>query len=298
MGGFAVRLFAVVLSVAASLFVYSSAIRPWFLHWGATPTEAVETDTTDLLVAPSGESGATRAITVEAPTRDVWPWVAQVGQGRGGFYSYDILENVLFQCDIHSVDRLLPQFDHPKTGDEFSFCSHGPPVTRTTLYVEPDRAIAYSPGWALIVRPTAAGQTRLIARSRGPRQPQLGALADFFAWNVAFDTVHFVMERKMLEGIKRRAEGAPTFSALEDDLQVLSWTVAFLVMVGASIAVFFGQRYAPQLALAWGGFGVWMFLMLVQPSVVVSLALIGVLLYAALGIARNARAFDKGNRRG
>jgi len=286
----AVRLLAVGLSVAVSLVLYSTALRPWFLHWGATQQEAAQGDATDGLVAQSTQDGATRAVTIDASVESVWPWIAQVGQGRGGFYSYDILENALFGCDIHSTDRLLAQFDHPKTGDEFRYCQNGPPVTRSTLYVETGRAVAYSPGWAMIVRPTAAGSTRLIARSRGPRRPQLGALADFFVWDVMFDTVHFVMERKMLEGVKRRAEGLRTFSPVEDDVQVLCWTIAFLTMVGATIGVFFGRRYAPQLLLAWAGFIVWLFLMLVQPTIIVALVLIGALIFGAMATVRTARA--------
>jgi hypothetical protein len=288
------RFFAVAVSAVAALCIYSFGIRPWFLHWGATPTEVAEADPTDRLVEPAGGDGATRAITIDAPVEDVWPWIAQVGQGRGGFYSYDVLENALFQCDIHSVDRLLPELDHPKTGDEFRFCSHGPPVTRTTLYVEPERAIAYSPGWALVVRATTTGRTRLIARSRGPRQPHLGVIGDFFVWDVAFDTVHFVMERKMLEGIKRRAEGGRIFSALEDDIQVLLWTIAFLIMAGAAIAAMLRRRFVRRIVLAWGAFGAWMFLMLIQPPIAVGFVLIGVLLYAAIATGRAEKAYDKG----
>jgi len=288
----AIRSIAVGLSIAISLTLYTIGIRPWFLDWGTVPRETTEADPTDRLVAGSTD-GATRAVTIDAPVSSVWPWIAQVGQGRGGFYSYDILENALFNCDIHSVDRLLPQFDYPKTGDAFRFCRQGPPVTRATLYVEPGRAIAYSPGWAMIVRPTAIGKTRLIARSRGPRLPPLGSVADFFVWDVVFDTAHFAMERKMLEGVRRRAEGRRIFSPLEDDIEVLSWTLAFLTMVVATIGVFFGRRFAPQVALAWGGFGVWMFLMLVQPPILVALVLVGVLLFAAVAIVRSANSSDK-----
>jgi hypothetical protein len=60
---------------------------------------------------------ATRAITVHAPAAQVWPWIAQLGQGRGGFYSYDTLEN-LVGCDIHSADRIVPQWQDLKVGDQ------------------------------------------------------------------------------------------------------------------------------------------------------------------------------------
>src|SRR5579864_508883 len=117
--GFLRRLGATGISIGMALLVYALIVRPWFMHWGATPAEIAASDSTDLLVASSVESPATRAITIHAPRATVWSWIAQVGQGKGGFYSYDILENVIFHCDIHSVDRIDPRFQHPHTGDEF-----------------------------------------------------------------------------------------------------------------------------------------------------------------------------------
>lgn len=288
---FAIRALAVVLSIAASLLIYSAFIRPWFVQWGATPQELAASDPTDRLAVRSG-GDATRAVTIDAPPRSVWPWIAQIGQGRGGFYSYDILENVLGRCDIHSTDRLLPQFDRPKTGDPFSFCGSESPATKSRLYVEPGRAIAYAPGWAVVIAPAGTDKTRLIARSRGLRGPDIGAIGDYLVWDVTVDTMHYVMERKMLEGIKRRAEGARPFSPLEDDVQVLSWTIAFLVMVAGTIGVFAGRRMSPQLGLAWAGFAVWMVLMLVQPPIVVCIALVGVLLAASVFVVRIEQAPD------
>jgi hypothetical protein len=230
----------------------------------------------------------------------VWAWVAQVGQGRGGFYSYDILEDALFQCEIHSADRILPQFQRHQTGDEFRFCLKGPPVSRSRLYVEPGRAIAYSPGYAMVVEPIHPTETRLIARGRGPRGPHLGRIADFLVWDVLYDTVHFVMERKMLEGIKRRAEGAQIDSPLADDVQVLLWTIAFAITLSSTIGVFFGKRFWPQLTVAWAAIVVWMFLMLVQPSIAVGVPLVIALVVVALGLlrppTRGARHMRNGER--
>jgi hypothetical protein len=66
----------------------------------------------------SGEDlTATRALTIQAKAEAVWPWIAQLGQGRGGFYSYDCLEN-LIGCDIHSADRIVPEWQGIEAGDE------------------------------------------------------------------------------------------------------------------------------------------------------------------------------------
>jgi hypothetical protein len=103
---------AIIGSVAAYLLV----VRPWQLRWGATGEErGAALDGDDLIANP--DLMATRAITVHAPAAQVWPWIAQLGQGRGGFYSYDTLEN-LVGCDIHSADRIVPQWQDLKVGDQ------------------------------------------------------------------------------------------------------------------------------------------------------------------------------------
>jgi len=134
----------------------------------------------------------------------------------------------------------------------------------------------------MVVEPAHPTETRLIARGRVPRGPHLGQIVDFFVWDVMYDTVHYVMERKMLEGIKRRAEGAPIQSALVDDVQVLLWTIAFAIAVMSTIRVFFGKRLWPQLMLAWAAVVVWMFLMLEQPSIAVGIPTVAALVFVAL----------------
>jgi hypothetical protein len=103
---------AVIGGVAAYLLV----VRPWQLRWGATDEERdASLDLDDLI--PNPDLMATRAITVHAAAEHVWPWIAQLGQGRGGFYSYDALEN-LVGCDIHSADQIVPQWQDVKVGDQ------------------------------------------------------------------------------------------------------------------------------------------------------------------------------------
>jgi hypothetical protein len=80
--------------------------RRWQLRWGATVEESGESLPGDDLISDP-DLAATRAVTVGAAAGQVWPWIAQLGQGRGGFYSYDFLEN-LAGCDIHSADQIVP----------------------------------------------------------------------------------------------------------------------------------------------------------------------------------------------
>src|SRR5215207_9703255 len=103
-------------AVIGSAAAYLLAIRRWQLRWGATDEEVDATLAGDHLIA-NPDLMSTRVITVHAPADQVWPWIAQLGQGRGGFYSYDALEN-LVGCDIHSADRVVPQWQDLKVGDQ------------------------------------------------------------------------------------------------------------------------------------------------------------------------------------
>ena len=90
--------------------------RARYLRWGATDDELNVALPGDELV-PAPDLTATRAVTVRAPAGEVWRWVAQLGQGRGGFYSYDFLEN-LVGCDIHSAERVVPEWQLIAVGDD------------------------------------------------------------------------------------------------------------------------------------------------------------------------------------
>jgi hypothetical protein len=180
---------------AAIPAIYLLALRPWHRRWGATAEETRRSLPGDELVPVPGYQH-TRAVTVEAPAEAVWPWLAQIGQGRGGFYSYDWLEN-LAGCDIHSADRIHPEWQDPRPGDTVAVLrGWGPKLAR----VDPGRALVIEHWGTYTVRPLDAGTSRLIARARHPRG--WGVLAYLLTTEIP----HFIMERQMLLGIKRRAE--------------------------------------------------------------------------------------------
>ena len=85
-----------------SLSVYVLLLRPWFLGWGVTRAELSKSLPGDTLVSQAN-STATRAITIHAPPQRVWPWIVQIGQERGGFYSYTWIENLL-GCGIVNAE--------------------------------------------------------------------------------------------------------------------------------------------------------------------------------------------------
>ena len=171
--------------------------------WGASPDEVSRELPGDDL-RPDADLTTTRAIGISAPPDCIWPWLAQIGSGRAGGYSYDWIGN-LFGLDVHSADVILPQFQDIKPGDEFPFGRHG--VMRVAA-VQPDHALVLcflGSTWvstlALFPLPET---TRLVSRSRitfahKPTPMQL-------LCTPIIELGGLLLERKMLLGIKERAE--------------------------------------------------------------------------------------------
>lgn len=188
---------------AGALAAYVWGIRPWHLRWGATDEE-VQAHLIGDGLAPSPKLRATHAITVNAPAADVWPWLLQMGQTRGGFYSYTWLENIV-GCHMRNADEVVPEWQELKVGDKVWLHPKAPPVE--VAAIEPGRAIVLK-GWgAFVLQPIDEKTSRLIIRSQGDYNPDLkNPILNFFLWRVVFEPAHFIMERKMLLGIKARAE--------------------------------------------------------------------------------------------
>jgi len=182
-----------VLALAAYLFV----LAPWSRRWGATSQEVHAPLPGDELIAHPGLK-MTRAVTVDAPVDAVWPWLAQLGQDRAAFYSYDWLEN-LAGCHLRNADRIHPEWQHREVGD--TVLLHPASGVKLARF-EPDRVYAFEGGWYFVLDPMPGARTRLLARSHLPRGvPSL-------VYAVFIELPHFVMERKMLLGIRARAERA------------------------------------------------------------------------------------------
>jgi hypothetical protein len=186
------------LAMLGALFpwAYAFTIRPWHLRWGATDEEVEKLLPGDELVPDPGIE-STRAITVSAPVEEVWPWLAQVGQDRGGFYSYEWLEN-LAGARMRNADRIHPEWQHREVGETvFLHPATGPKVAS----FEPGRAMVLE-GWgAFVVEPIDERSTRVILRSRTPRRPAL-----LLYYLLTIEIPHFIMERRMLKGLKERAQ--------------------------------------------------------------------------------------------
>ena len=200
------RAVAIGAGLAAGLVpvTYLAFLRHWCLTWGARPDEVASKLPGDELL-PAAGLVTTRAVTVDAPPEAIWPWLVQMGSGRGGAYTYDWIEN-LFGLDMHSADTILPQYQDIKVGDEFPL-GPGRAVMRVEV-LDPPRAFAIriaDQNWAWIFALVPEGSsTRLISRNR----IATGALAPAtrLLYTLFMEPGSLVMERKMLLGLKQRAE--------------------------------------------------------------------------------------------
>ncbi|HEX9034301.1 MAG TPA: hypothetical protein VF834_20850 [Streptosporangiaceae bacterium] len=187
--------------VAAS---YPFLWRNRCLTWGATADEVAMNLPGDELL-PDADIVTTRAVAISAPPSRIWPWLVQMGSGRAGAYTYDWIENLL-GLDMHSADVILPQFQDVSQGDEFPFGPMG--GTMRVEILDPERVCAwhYTEGdwvWILALLPDD-GTTRLVSRNRiniPAASPSARA-----TWAMLMEPGSLLMERKMLRGIKDRAE--------------------------------------------------------------------------------------------
>ena len=247
----AIAVLAALIS-ASHLFI----VRPWFAGWGATEQERASVWPGDEL-SPNADTVVTRAITIRAPTAEVWPWIAQVGQDRAGWYSYRLLENIV-GSRMPRVDTIVPSFQDRRAGDNVWMY---PPeraggVGHAILArIEPQRAFVMRTAtsgsaptadglgnsWSAILEPIDNHTTRLIMRSRGTDAP--GWWSPAFG-RLVFDPIHFTMERKMMATIAALAEGRRPGEA-PDLVQAGLWLAFGVLAVVALIQVVFSADWVP-----------------------------------------------------
>jgi hypothetical protein len=184
----------------AGAVAYRKLLRRSILTWGATNEEAEARLPGDELLEDA-DGVATRAITIDAPASAVWPWIAQIGPSpRGGAYTYDWIENLL-GLNMHSADRVLPEYQHPQLGEGFGYGTN----KMSFKIVEPEHVLATQRAdgnwvWSFILH-EQDDKTRLISRNRF----RLPRLRDRIGM-IPMEPGSLAMERKMLHGIKKRAE--------------------------------------------------------------------------------------------
>lgn len=198
-------------------------------HWGVDRETAERSYPGDKLV-PTPLWGWTHGIEIQAPASEVWPWVVQLGQNKGGFYSYQWLEN-LAGCDVQNADRVHPEWQTLKHGDPFNlhragapfsvvavesghyFLVHGYVDVRTgQVHPSPPAQGPLPPHhinltWLFLVEPLSPSdpwRSRFISRYRIACSDELSTHLSFGPWIV--EPIGFMMDRKMLVGVKERVE--------------------------------------------------------------------------------------------
>jgi hypothetical protein len=215
------RIALIGLGALATGLLVNEALHPWYMRWGATDAEISKKWSGDELVP--GTKMVTRAITINAPVEQVWPWIVQIGQDRAGFYSYTFLENLVL-ADMHNADRIMPLFQTRFVGDSLWMAPkyrYGGNARMVVVQLVPDRAmvLVMPPDfetamrgqrpkdgiWQFLLEPIDDHSTRLIMRGCGPEGFSI-------LRREIFDPGHFIMERGMMLGIKERAEKNQAFA--------------------------------------------------------------------------------------
>jgi hypothetical protein len=206
---------SIIAVLIIAFFVYRLLVLPWMNTWGATAEEIRATLPGDELVA-NPVSQTTQAVTIHAKPEQIYPWLLQLGVDRGGMYSYDWIEN-LFGLNVHTIDRIVPEYQNVKPGDFWGFTpkesGDGPGVYVAKL--DPNRAVLGCFGmrsvpptpctgtWQLVLQPQSDGTTRLILRARTDAASPMTGI-----FGAIFDPITFVMQRGMLLGFRDRIEAA------------------------------------------------------------------------------------------
>jgi hypothetical protein len=245
------RLGWVFLGFFALVFiVYFIVIFPWMLRWGASQAELTMTLPGDEVV-PNPMYRSTRAITINAPVENVWPWIAQLGQDRGGFYSYTWIENIML-ADIHNAAITNPEWLTRQEGELLPLAPRGYPLglvkrkeggigPRIRRFV-PDQAMVLE-GWgSFVLRPAGGEKTRFIVRDPTPSM----SFPLRLLWTVFFEPGHFAMERQMMKGIKVRAENRLGSGSVGQSLATTGFILT--AFIGA-IYVALTRRKVPWLTL-------------------------------------------------
>jgi hypothetical protein len=197
--GLAMGLLTGLVTATAVVVTYITVIGPWQRHWGATADEVARTLPGDRLLRPDAPT-TTRAISIDAPPDAVFPWLLQIGYGRGGWYSYDWIDN----DGRPSIGRIDPGLQQLLVGDRIEMVPGMGPIVRE---IELDHHIVCSgetDSWCVLVEPQPDGTTRLISRWRQDWPMRLATSV----WIALADPGAFMMEQKMLRTIRDLAEDA------------------------------------------------------------------------------------------
>ncbi len=223
-----VRLRYAVPIVLLLVAVYWIGIYPWMTNWGSSAAERQMSLPGDDLI-PAGAGQATKAITIHAPPDVIWQWLVQVGQDRAGFYTYTWLEN-LVGADIHNANEIHPDWQQLAVGDAWRLVPAdylrglGKDAADPVLISQPGRALVLAMFGAHVIVPINGRSSRLLVRGQaGSGNPVL---------KMVWDPLVFTLERRMLLGLKARAEGRPDAPAALAAIALAGWAAAGVTVTG------------------------------------------------------------------
>ncbi|MDP9330388.1 MAG: hypothetical protein M3P11_07120 [Actinomycetota bacterium] len=186
-----------LLIASAVIGTYLLVVGPWQRRWGTTDEELHRSMPGDALLRPAAPS-TTRAITIDASPEEVFPWLLQIGYGRGGWYSYDWIDN----DGKPSVERIDPSLQQLAVGDRIEMLPGLGPVVGEIASNHYIVSSGETDSWCLLVEPTPEHRTRLISRWKQDWPKSAGT----YIWIALSDPGAFLMEQKMLRRIRDLAE--------------------------------------------------------------------------------------------
>jgi hypothetical protein len=253
-------MFLFILFILFWLF-YFVFVRTWHLNWGAESAELNRRWIGDSLVN-NPQICLTRSITIKESPDKIWKWINQLGQSRGGFYSYDWLENLL-ALDIHNVYEIRPDLQLIKPGDTVKFSPEGGlPVQ----IIEPNKAFIIhsymsdsskmikdqiNVTWGFLLDERGEGITRLIARFRFDIHLEITQMFTYYLFNFfMLEPAHFIMERKMLLTLKNLSEHGSPYSQALIQSETVSVISIIIGLLGIIFIYGFGKNWRSKVFIA------------------------------------------------
>ena len=234
--------------VAIAILVAAFALLPRYANTRGAPEAEVQRTLPGDELVERAPGDMTHGATIDASPAQVWPWIAQIGDDRGGFYSYTFIENPLQKAMMggeavyRNADRVLPEFQDPQPGEGLiadSLRVHSVEPGKYLLATQESASGGYDWVWLWHLEPVGTTQTRLLVRNVLRLSPEGGNPALSSVMGLGAD----VMEWRMIQGIRVRAEGGREPAGVEA-IEIVLWVVALAVGLGAAV-LFVGRRAWP-----------------------------------------------------
>jgi hypothetical protein len=243
-----IKRFLLGLAIVLIILSVAFALLPGWIHtWGATDQEVTQSMPGDELLTDPALTW-THGTTIQAPPEQVWPWIAQIGDDRGGFYSYTCIENLIDADDRYrNANEILAEFQNPQPGEGLIMDYLTVSAVEPGEYLLAELADVPELGWTWIwhLYPAAEDTTRLVVRTHIQPAAEVGSRAITYVMDVG----GFVMERRMMQGIKDRAEGRSDPVAGET-VEIALWIVALVAGLAAAALFLVHQDWRMPLLFA------------------------------------------------